>query len=77
VTPTGPSQAEPHPGVGLPLLPLPVLPLPVPLPLSLSLTLSLAQVWDAIPEIGKWQIVLFVGLMDIWRESKVVGLGSF
>ena len=29
------------------------------------------QVWDAIPEIAKWQIVLFVGLMDIWRESKV------
>merc|ERR1712238_521430 len=24
-----------------------------------------------VPEIGKWQIILFVGLMDIWRESKV------
>ena len=33
--------------------------------------LSAAAVWDAIPEIAKWQIVLFVGLMDIWRESKV------
>merc|ERR1711892_635358 len=25
----------------------------------------------AVPENGKWQIILFVGLMDIWRESKV------
>jgi hypothetical protein len=36
-----------------------------------STDLSAPAVWDAIPEIGKWQIVLFVGLMDIWRESKV------
>jgi len=36
-----------------------------------STDLSAPAVWDAIPEIAKWQIVLFVGLMDIWRESKV------
>ena len=36
-----------------------------------STDLSAPAVWDAVPEIGKWQIILFVGLMDIWRESKV------
>ena len=41
-----------------------------------STDLSAPAVWDAIPEIGKWQIVLFVGLMDIWRESKVTLAGD-
>merc|ERR1719453_2402387 len=33
--------------------------------------MSAPATWDAIPEIAKWQIILFVGLMEIWRENKV------
>ena len=28
--------------------------------------------WDAIPEIAKWQIIGFVGVMELWRENRVV-----
>jgi len=38
--------------------------------------LSAPEVWDAIPEAAKWQIILFVGLMEIWRENKVVLAGD-
>merc|ERR1719453_3039340 len=34
--------------------------------------MSAPATWDAIPEIAKWQIILFVGLMEIWRENKTV-----
>jgi len=34
--------------------------------------LSAPATWDAIPEIAKLQIVLFVGLMELWRENKLV-----
>ena len=34
--------------------------------------LSAQETWDAIPEVAKWQIIGFVGTMEIWRENKVV-----
>lgn len=39
---------------------------------SIPMGLSAPAVWDALPEIAKWQIVCFVGFLDIWRENKVV-----
>jgi len=34
------------------------------------------QVWDEIPDVAKWQIIGFIGLMEIWRENKVVLAGD-
>jgi len=30
---------------------------------------SAPEAWDSIPEAAKWQIVLFVGFLEFWRES--------
>jgi len=38
--------------------------------------LSAPATWDAIPESAKLQIVLFVGLMELWRENKAVLAGD-
>jgi hypothetical protein len=34
--------------------------------------MSAPATWDAIPYAAKWQIIGFVGLMELWRENKVV-----
>jgi hypothetical protein len=39
---------------------------------SVSSDLNAPEVWDAIPEAAKFQIVTFVGVMELWRENKVV-----
>jgi len=31
---------------------------------------SAPEAWDAIPEAAKWQIMLFVGFLEYWRESQ-------
>uniref|UniRef100_A0A7S3BE27 Light harvesting protein n=1 Tax=Haptolina ericina TaxID=156174 RepID=A0A7S3BE27_9EUKA len=38
--------------------------------------LSAPAVWDALPEIAKWQIILFVGVMEALRENKAVLAGD-
>jgi hypothetical protein len=43
---------------------------------SIPLGLTAPAVWDALPEIAKWQIILFVGVMEAWRENKVVLAGD-
>merc|ERR1719217_647541 len=30
------------------------------------------EVWDAMPDIAKWQIIVFAGILETWRENKVV-----
>ena len=30
------------------------------------------DVWDALPEVAQWQIIVFVGVLDVWRENRVV-----
>ena len=30
------------------------------------------DVWDALPETAQWQIITFVGVMELWRENRVV-----
>jgi len=34
-----------------------------------SIDLSPEQQWDAIPAIARWQIVLFVGALELWGEA--------
>jgi len=34
---------------------------------------SPAETWDAMPEAGKWQIILFVGLLEFYSESGAAG----
>lgn len=31
---------------------------------------SAPEAWDAIPESAKWQIILFVGFLEVWNEVK-------
>ncbi|KAH8075779.1 chlorophyll A-B binding protein [Aureococcus anophagefferens] len=36
-------------------------------------TKSPAELWDQMPEAGKWQIILFVGFLEFWSESGAGG----
>ncbi|KAH8060620.1 chlorophyll A-B binding protein [Aureococcus anophagefferens] len=44
----------------------PVFPIHIPGDYS---TKSPAELWDQMPEAGKWQIILFVGFLEFWSES--------
>jgi len=43
---------------------------------SVERGLAAPAVWDALPEIAKWQIILFVGVMEAIRENKAVLAGD-
>ena len=43
---------------------------------SIPSGLSAPETWDALPDIAKWQIILFVGVMESWRENSVVLAGE-
>jgi len=43
---------------------------------SIPSGLSAPETWDALPDIAKWQIILFVGVMESWRENRVVLAGE-
>jgi len=40
--------------------------------MSVPAGLSAPAVWDALPEVAQMQIIGFVGLMEVWRENRVV-----
>ena len=35
-------------------------------------TKSPAELWDQVPEAGKWQIVLFVGFLEVYSEHSFI-----